>query len=583
MNFLIFAVLSLKEIFAPTVVGVQPYAAVRDLCVAADGEIRHYGNAMVDGQVKRVYIASRDHGLSWKTFAAPTNAAEAMVKCPWSDYWIGFKGATTATRTVLVRSKIGPGDPAAEYTEMPWQKFELRQLLPLRSRKRWLAAFSAVGCERRKGGAACYHATVCYSDDDGRTWRRTDIDPVANVETMSLGDKRPHWFNDGCEPTVVELGDGTLLLCARTSGPNAAFYRSKDGGETWSEGAADPAFWQSSTMPYLFRLKDGRILFFWNNTAILPTRDASEYPEIGKAEARGEWEVVFTNRDALHAAISDDDGRTWKGFREIFLNEIRNSCDFRELGNNLADEHDKSVHQTQAIELPEGKVLLALGQNSSARRMVIFDPNWLLETSRREDFRNGLGAISNHLYVRSLSGGWRGWAGHCAWNRIVGATLVRDPDTDNPPSGAKRSIREVLQLCRIRDPRLVSDRQGIVWNFPAARKGRVTVDCRIAGAGFQLSLADHWMNPCDEIGPKAGPFSQPIDLPELRTPGWHKLVAEWDSDSRKVVLTVDGKKVLESQMKSVPRFGLSYLHLQTLAEDTDALGTYFREFEFAAR
>lgn len=575
MNALLVAVVALKDVFAPVVVGVPPTFAVRDLCVTADGEIRHYGKALVGGEVTRVYLASRDNGLSWTEHVAESNDVGALVRSPWSGECIGFTGARPVT---LVRSKKGPGDTQAERTAMPWEGLEQRQLLPLRSRRRWLAAFSDVTC--RTG--SCYHAATAYSDDDGRTWTRTDLKPVADVARLAPGDLKPHWFNNGCEPTIAELADGTILLCARTSGPHAAFYRSTDGGETWSEGKPDPAFWQANTMPYLFRLKDGRLLFIWNNTAMLPTRDLSEYPELGKGERIGRSETVFTNRDALHAAISDDDGRTWRGFREIFLNEIRNACDFRELGNFPWEEHDKSVHQTQALELPGGKVLLALGQNVAARRLLVFDPDWLLETTRRDDFSRGLGGLSNHLYVRSMSGCWRGWAGHCAWNRIAGATLVRDPYTDSPPAGEERSVRDVLQLCRIRDPRLVSDRQGVVWNFPAARKGRVTLDCRIAGAGFRLTLADHWMNPCDETGPSLSPISLPVDLSELRAPGWHKLTVAWDCEAGTAVLSADGKAVDTVSLKAVPRFGLSYLHLQTLAEDMDAQGSYFRGFDAAA-
>lgn len=578
MNALLLAVLSLEEVFAPVAVGVPPTCAARDLCVTADGEIRHYGTATGGGTPRRVYAASRDNGLTWKTFAAVSNDVGAMVQSPWSGEWINFTGLDPVT---LVRSKTGPGDVKAERTEMPWRRLELRQLAPLRSRKRWLAAFSDVSFTR---GRYCYHASTAYSDDDGRTWTRTDLEPVKGVAPLAPGDRRPHWFNDGCEPTFAELADGSVLLCVRTSGPNAAFYRSTDGGASWGEGKPDPAFWQANTMPYFFRLKDGRLLFIWNNTAPLPTRDAAEYPELGESEKNGTWESVFTNRDALHAAISEDDGKTWKGFREIILNEIRNAGDFRELGNFPGEEVDKSVHQTQALELPGGKVLLALGQNAAARRLVVFDPDWLLETSREDDFRHGLGGLSNHLYVKSLSGSWygRGWAGHCAWNRLPGATLVRDPYTDNPPPGGKRSVREVLQLCRIADPRLVSDRQGIVWNFPAARKGVVTLDCRVDGEGFRLTLADHWMNPCDETGPGLSPFSLPVDLPALRAPGWHALAVAWDCDTAKAVLSVDGVRVSEHPLASAPRFGLSYLHLQTLAEKADPKGTLFCRFSETA-
>ena len=220
--------------------------------------------------------------------------------------------------------------------------------------------------------------------------------------------------------------------------------------------------------------------------------------------------------------------------------------------------------------------LLAYGQNRAARRLAIFDPDWLLETKREDDFRTGLGGLSNHLYVRSLSGGWRGWAGHCAWNRMPGATLVRDPDTDAPPPGAGRSVREVLQIARIRDPRLVSERQGVVWNFPAARRGAVTVECRIVGSGLRLTLSDHWMNPCDETAAAQSSFSRSIVRTDMPDDGWHTLSAEWDEKTGTVELDIDGRHFASEPLATRPSFGLSYLHLQTLAEDADPEGTYIR-------
>ena len=65
----------------------------------------------------------------------------------------------------------------------------------------------------------------------------------------------------------------------------------------------------------------------------LPKRDPSEYPELWEPELEGRAETVFTNRDALHAAISEDDGKTWIGFREVALDPIRNRADFRSFRN----------------------------------------------------------------------------------------------------------------------------------------------------------------------------------------------------------------------------------------------------------
>lgn len=573
----------LSDIFAPTVVAVPPADAVFDLCRTADGEIRHYGWRMLGGAKRRVYIASRDEGLSWKTFLASDGEAGAMEKSPESGDWIGFeKGPTDSGEGLaslyLLRSKTGPGDPAPLRERLPWNGHFARQFIHLQSRNRWVAALSDTRCENGSG----YRAAVALSDDDGRTWRRVQIPPARDVKRLLPGDRRPRWFCDGCEPTIAELADGTLLMAVRTSGPHHAFFTSRDGGETWDGGDGDPAFWATNTMPYFFRLSDGRLLFFWNNTTPLPTRDPAETPELGDDELSGQWESVFTNRDALHTAISDDDGRTWRGFREIALCDIRNASDFRELGNDPAQELDKSVHQTQALELSGGKVLLAYGQNRVARRLAIFDPDWLLETSREDDFRTGLGGLSNHLYVRSLSGGWRRWAGHCAWNRMPGATLVRDPDTDAPPPGSERSVREVLQLARVHDPRLVSERQGVVWNFPAAQHGIVTVECRIVGAGFRMTLSDHWINPCDETAAGQSPFSRAISRADLPDDGWHALLVEWDEDAGTVDLRIDGRLSASGILAARPRFGLSYLHLQTLAESADPEGTYIRRLTATA-
>lgn len=557
----------LADIVEPTVVGVPPAAAVRDMCRCADGEIRHYGWKMVNGEKRRVYVSSRDEGLSWKTVLAEAGDCGAMTRSPWSGEWIGFAGGFP--RLQLLRSKIGPGDVNVEVTELPFEKAEVRQILPLRSQKRWVVPVSDI---RLKFGG-CYNAAVILSDDDGRTWRWVQLPPADFVSKYAPGDRRPHWFNNGCEPTVAELADGTLVAVARTSGPHHIFYKSADGGETWSKPEESDVFWAANTMPLLFRLKDGRLLFVWNNTAPLPTRDLSEYPELSNGERSGKWETVFTNRDALHCAISEDDGRTWIGFREIALNEARNAADFRELGNSPAEEHDKSVHQTQALELEGGKVLLAFGQNSAARRFVVFDPKWLYEKGREDDFRHGLGGVSNHLYVKSLSGGTRGWGGHCAWERVPGALLTREPGT-----GAK-TRREALQLCRVQDERLVSDRQGIVWNFPASRRGIVRIVCRIDGAGFRLTLADHWMNPCDEVGPGMCPVSCPVTLKETGAEKWVEVMVCWDLESGTASVSCDGRVFAEKKLTARPRFGFSYLHLQTLAEEGDARGTYFRSFE----
>ena len=53
----------LDAIVEPTVVGVPPAAAVRDMCRCADGEIRHYGWKMVGGRRRDLERARRERRL----------------------------------------------------------------------------------------------------------------------------------------------------------------------------------------------------------------------------------------------------------------------------------------------------------------------------------------------------------------------------------------------------------------------------------------------------------------------------------------------------------------------------------------
>ena len=93
----------LKRIWEPRVVAQPPSNAWMDMCVMPDGEIRHYGK--LDGE--RVYIASRDGGLSWKTFDVDDRRAMcAGLQCTKSGRWVqsywlagegGFQGSEMPT------------------------------------------------------------------------------------------------------------------------------------------------------------------------------------------------------------------------------------------------------------------------------------------------------------------------------------------------------------------------------------------------------------------------------------------------------------------------------------------------------
>ena len=575
----------LKRIHAPLNVGVPPTNAYKELMVMPDGEIRHYGFCGAHETGEGIYLASRDCGLSWQEFPIPQGCLGASVQSPWSGDWlvvadprdeylieskIGAANLGAEKGIYVCRSTAGPEGPFTATKVADERDTYPRLPIPLRSRKRWLFT-----CQT-KTEDGWFHPVVHYSDDDGASWGRTMLEAVGPHEV-----KWPHqgvrWQNYSNEPTVVELSSGRLWMLIRTSQDHHYESFSDDAGQTWTT-PAPSRFYATITMPTLFRLRDGRIILFWCNTTPLPELDHETQAGLNEWERRGFTEDVFTNRDAIHAAISADDGQTWAGFREINLNDHRNDHDFRTSGGNTGTL-DKSMHQSQAIELPEGKVLLSHGQHPLCRRLVIFDPAWLYEKQRQDDFRYGLTNWCTFQYAKGLLGNFRGPSGHCAYNRRHGAQLIPAPDGE---------WREVLQIALHPDPRLVHEQEGAVWNFPAAKSGTLQIDLRLpAGSqGLRISLVDRWFNPVDPVAHHFAQYVLEIDAhnllnkthPALPGDTWLELLLEWaDTAEQPARCCIKGQTPWQPLPLVRPSVnGCSYLHLQTLATAADFVGVLIR-------
>lgn len=551
---------TLDDIFAPVVVGTPPVDAFNGLFRCPDGEIRHYG----DGG----FLFSRDNGLTWneRRFGEVDASSKAGGGRP-----LGMN-PKTGTCLRLVGGKGGmfvhrsTDGPDGKYTVQKIDERSLGMVRPpyfLQSRPRVLFAAHGERPER---------ITVFRSDDDGLTWAKTTL-PPGPAFVVESPHKGPRWKNWCVEPTILELRDGRLWMLARTSRDKHHECFSEDAGETWS--AWRPSrFYGTLTMPTLFRLSDGRVLLLWCNTTPLPEVDRT-YDPIPETAKNGRWEDVFTNRDACHTAISEDDGRTWIGFRELRLNPWRNAGD---VGKRAT--HDFSVHQPQALELPGGKVLVAHGQDAAVRALVIFDVKWLYEPRRRSAFENGLADWSTHKYLKGI-------VGHCAYNRVPGPGLIvdrslRDRESrlgeTRPREGAK-----VLQIRHPLDPKLVFDKDGAVWNFPAAVNGSFTTRIKLlpGGGGGRICLLDRWFNPTDPVVqdysmyvftfPGDGRLGNDVVLTSGR---WHDLRFEWsDSQSSTCELTIDGgPTTLTLPLARSGVTGISYVHFQALAEAEDQQG-----------
>ena len=560
----------LKEISAPLTVAVPPDDAMRDMCQMPDGTIRFFGKERLPGgEIMRCCIISQDYGLSWqKEWFSNPETLGAMTFIPDTQEFV-----TTAAHheklsfypsmqdlppgTYAVISPEGPGGTKKEYFKISDNLYlYARQPLLLKKRKRMIVS------SQYRSDYGMVAPVVMYSDDNGRTWKESFPENLG-VYPVEPPHRGMRWQQYSCEPTVAELSTGRLLLISRTTFGKHCLYTSDDGGESWSKPQLSDCFYSCNTMPLLKRMDDGRLLFFWCNTQPLPELDhEKDQWGLTASEAAGLWEDVFTNRDANHAALSCDDGLTWQGFREIALNAARNVSDFRSFASGLT--LDKSVHQFEALELPFGKILLAFGQAPASRRLVIFDPDWLLEKKRSEDFHSGLINVSTQVFVDSISGSHRPAPGHCSWNRTHGALLVPDP---------ARDFTEVLHIVTPDDPRLFNRTQGVVWNFPAMKKGELALKLKVSGEPLRISLTDRWFNPCDETVEFYAQISFTLDKEAAAADPWQEVKISFDLLEKRCTLSLGDNPAYSLSLKGEAPAGLSYLILQNTSQEPDFKGT----------
>ncbi len=120
----------------------------------------------------------------------------------------------------------------------------------------------------------------CYiSDDEGAKWRESQrVQPAGG---------------HCAEPSCVELKDGRVLMLMRTRLGGQHQSISADGGETWTKPVPSPLVGTHAPVSISRVPTTGDLLAIWNHN-----------PGAKK-------------RNPLTAAISDDEGKTWKRFRNL--------------------------------------------------------------------------------------------------------------------------------------------------------------------------------------------------------------------------------------------------------------------------
>jgi hypothetical protein len=535
----------------PRIVGTPPADAGRGLVRVSATEIRHY-----DGhRTQPGFLVSRDNGETWgyekagpdypPNFGGMAKESPALVRSPLTGEFIrvqpikdhvflsrgGLDGQWLAV-TKDGRTSTTWQQPRDDLWQPPGI---IRTPLFIDGGKRLLLPTHGNG------------TTIWLSDDGGIGWRpsKTPItSPPHKVGGLHQGLR---WQNNAVEATLVELKDGRLWALLRTSQDFHYESFSSDRGETWSPGVAS-RFAATLTMPTLGRLPDGRLLLLWTNQAALP--------ELPTATGRGE--DAFTNRDTLHAALSEDDGKTWSGFREVGLDEHRARPDYATWGG----PQDRGNHQSEFLPLDAHRLLIAYGQHPNHRRLAIMDTRWLLEKQRSSDITHGAADWTHHTFIPIPRG-------HCSYNRKPAATLVPHP--------TKPSV-QVLDLRFLNDPELVNAASGAdyraggaAWNFPAGKSGRATLRFRLlsGSTGVHLSLMDRLFAACDRSAPSQAAYTltltpeAPLGSIKLKPDTDYELALQWSGSeaTAECQVTLDQQHVTTLPLHNPAPNGLSYLHL----------------------
>lgn len=373
--------------------------------------------------------------------------------------------------------------------------------------------------------------TCVYSDDGGETWAKSPAQLTAPRYTDFNGSGY-----GACEPVIVELKDGRVYMLARTETGRLYESFSKDGVH-WDP--LVPSRFLGTDAPANFlRLGDGRLLLFMNGC-----EKPDRWDDVG----------VYGGRDVLHAAISYDDGKTWRGFREVYRDPTRNE--------SPPKRGDRGTAYPMPYRAPDGQVIVMSGQGR-AGGTVTFDPDWLLETHAADNFSEGIDGWSVFKHFGAADYWWR--------DRVQGPVLIDHPDS----AGAK--------ALHVRRPD-EKPGDGAVYNFPMGASGALTLrlQLRTGFGGAVIALMDRFFNPTDVRGEVEAPFTLTIRpdghislADQLAMDQWYTLCFEWDLATRTCVVFVDDAPTVYLKQAYREPMGVNYLRIRSTADGVDAAGMF---------
>ncbi len=354
-----------------------------------------------------------------------------------------------------------------------------------------------------------YDCTLVYSDDDGATWHESParLSVVVPDIVSAYG---------AVEPVVLELKDGRVWMLIRTQ--MGRFYESfSEDGVEWS--APRPTQIVSSDSPAgLVRLTDGRIVLFWNKCQRFP--------------------YAYGGRHVLHAAISDDEGRTWRGHREVARDPLNDQPP--PAGGDFGTAYPFPIATL------DGKAIYYTGQGEGRVDVMRLDPDWLLERSAVADYSTGL----------------------TEWSTFGTKGVSVETGSSDAPDKHLKITRPDADWAA-----------GAVWNFPLGARGELTFDLLLpeGSRGATILLADHFSPPFDAEDEFYSLFNLNIGADgtvgnsQLAHGNWHTLRMNWDVARRECVVQVDGQEAAVLPLRHEAQ-GVCYIRFKTAGDDPDPAG-----------
>ncbi len=250
---------------------------------------------------------SFDNGKTWTSLEGvidPPDGWRAYDPVLWTrpdgKVWIqwgegdcpGFRKGDRAGRTFAGILSVDGAEVAIQDVE-PWVgrrpgNWAVNPLIILNS-GRWIVPM--------QDGRYQYART---SDDGGRTW--VNREPATTEEVPGGLD----------EMTVIQRSDGRLWALYRTRGGRLFEGFSDDEGDSWRD-IRETGIPNPGTKPFLLKLASGRVLLL-NNATFASRVGHKDRPPADQ----------YAGRSFLTAAISEDDGRTFRA--EIALDRDRFVC-----------------------------------------------------------------------------------------------------------------------------------------------------------------------------------------------------------------------------------------------------------------